>query len=97
MQPDQRIDAHGAQPYANLLDRVNGGILYGSGASIANFPNHLKHYVLWNFNHRGNLTHYDFWRPGNARDRFVQPIIVGFHGDPATFNTGALQVLRIQW
>ena len=94
MQPDQRIDAHGAQPYANLLDRVNGGILYGSGASIANFPNHLKHYVLWNFNHRGNLTHYDFWRPGNARDRFVQPIIVGFHGDPATFNTGALQVLE---
>ena len=94
MLPDQRIDAHGAQPYANLLDRVNGGILYGSGASLANYPNHLKHYVLWNFKHRGNLRHYDFWRPGNARDRFVQPIIVGFHGDPATFNTGTLQVLE---
>lgn len=94
MQPDQRIDAHGAQPYANLLDRVNGGILYGSGASIANFPNHLKHYVLWNFNHRGNLTHYDFWRPGEARDRFVHPIIVGFHGAPATFNESTLQVLE---
>ncbi|MDP6039485.1 MAG: DUF4955 domain-containing protein, partial [Candidatus Latescibacteria bacterium] len=82
MRPNQRIDAHGAQPYANLLDRVNGGILYGSGASIENFPNHLKHYVLWNFKHAGNLTHYDFWRPGSARDRFVQPIVVGFHGDP---------------
>ncbi len=94
MRPNQRIDAHGAQPYANLLDRVTGGILYGSGASTANFPNHLRHYVLWNFKHQGNLTHYDFWRPGNARDRFVQPIIVGFHGDPATFNKNTLEVLE---
>ena len=94
MRPDQRIDAHGAQPYCNLLDRVNGGILYGSGASLANYPNHLKHYVLWNFKHRGILRHYDFWRPGDARDRFVQPIIVGLHGDPATFNESTLQVLE---
>ena len=96
MQPGQYIDAHGAQPYANLLDRVNGGVLYGSGASIENFPNHLKHYVLWNFLHRGSHTHYDFWRPGNARDRFVKPIIVGFHGDPVTFNEATLQVNESQ-
>ncbi len=92
MQPNQRIDAHGAQPYANLLDCVNGGILYGSGASIENFPNHLKHYVLWNFLHRGNQTHYDFWQQGQSRDRFVKPIIVGFHGDSVTFNESTLQV-----
>lgn len=96
MQPGQRIDAHGAQPYANLLDRVNGGILYGSGASIENFPNHLKHYVLWNFLHRGSQKHYDFWLPGDARDRFVKPIIVGFHGDPVTFNESTLQVNESQ-
>ncbi|MGA1198480.1 MAG: DUF4955 domain-containing protein, partial [Candidatus Latescibacterota bacterium] len=89
-------DAHGAQPYANLLDRVNGGILYGSGASIENFPNHMKHYVLWNFRHSGNQSHYDFWLPGDARDRFVKPIIVGFHGEQATFNENSLEVLESQ-
>jgi hypothetical protein len=75
---------------------VDGGILYGSGASIENFPNHLQHYVLWNFKHRGNLSQYDFWRPGNARDRFVQPIIVGFHGDMASFNEASLLVNESQ-
>jgi hypothetical protein len=94
MQNNQRIDAHGAQPYANLLDRVNGGVLYGSGASIENFPNHLKHYVLWNFRHSGNQPHYDFWQSGQARDRFVKPIIVGFHGQNATFSKTSLGVLE---
>lgn len=95
MMRGQRIDAHGDQPYANLLDCVNGGILYGSGASIWNLPNHLKHYTLWNFNHRGNNTSYDFWRPGaSSRDRFVQPIVVGFHGDPVTFNEDNVEVLE---
>ena len=97
MKRGQRIDAHGDQPYANLLDCVNGGILYGSGASIWNLPNHLGRYVLWNFNHRGNLSAYDFWRLGpSSRDRFVQPIIVGFHGDPVTFNADNLGVLESQ-
>ena len=97
MQRGQRIDAHGAQPYANLLDCVHGGILYGSGASIGNLPNHMKHYVLWNFRHGGSNTSYDFWRQGeNARDRFVQPIIVGFHGDPVEFNEENLEVLESQ-
>ncbi len=96
MQHNQRIDAHGAQPYANLLDRVNGGILYGSGASIQNFPNHMKHYVLWNFRHSGNQPHYDFWQQGDARDRFVKPIIVGFHGASATFNKNTVEVLESQ-
>ena len=97
MQRGQRIDSHGDQPYANLLDSVNGGILYGSGASIWNLPNHLKYYVLWNFNHRGTLSAYDFWRPGeSSRDRFVLPIVVGFHGDPVTFNADNLEVLESQ-
>jgi hypothetical protein len=97
MQRGQRIDAHGDQPYANLLDLVNGGILYGSGASIWNIPNHLKHYVLWNFKHGGPVSAYDFWRPGEfSRDRFVQPIIVGFHGDPVTFEKENLEVLESQ-
>lgn len=94
MQRNQRIDAHGAQPYASLLDCVEGGILYGSGASIENFPNHLKHYVLWNFYHSGNESHYDFWRSGDARDRFVKPIVVGLHGEPVTFNEQSLQILE---
>ena len=94
MSPNQPIDAHAAQPYANLLDLVNGGRLSGSGGAEGNMPNHLRHYVVWNFNHRSNRTHYDFWNINNKYGFLLQPIIVGFHGDPATFNENNLEILE---
>ena len=94
MSRNQPTDAHGSQPYANLLDRVNGGILSGTGGSESSLPNHLRHYVLWNFNHGGNQNFYDFWNTNNTYGYYLQPIIVGFHGDPATFNQNNVQVLE---
>ncbi|MCY3681556.1 MAG: DUF4955 domain-containing protein [Gemmatimonadetes bacterium] len=94
MHPNQPIDAHASQPYANLLDRVNGGRLSGSGGAEGSMPNHLRHYVVWNFNHRSNRTHYDFWDINNKYGFLLQPIIVGFHGDPVTFNEDNLQILE---
>ena len=91
MTADQPVDIHRTDPcYANLFDRVNHGRLSGSsGAGV--YPNHLRRLVFWNFNHGGNEIYYDFWQ---RNLRFVNPIIVGFHGNPATFNESVLEVLE---
>ena len=91
MSPKQPIDIHRTDPsYANLYDCVNNGRLSGSsGAGVP--PHHLRRLVVWNFNHGGNDTHYDF---GRGYLRFLHPIVVGFHGNPATFNESALEVLE---
>ena len=52
---------------------------------------HLRHLVFWNFNHGGDEAYYHFWQ---GYIRFLHPIIVGFHGNPATFEEGTLEVLE---
>ncbi len=94
MLPDQRIDSHSGQPYATLLDRVDGGILYGNGGPWAGLPHHLRHFTLWNFYTGSTLfDEYDFWKPG-AKTRFVRPIVVGFHGKPVEFVEESLQYIE---
>ena len=91
MSPAQSLDIHKTIPsYANLYDQVANGRLYGSsGGGVP--PHHLRHLVFWNFNHGGNDIHYDFWR---GYLRFLNPIVIGFHGNPATFNERSLEVLE---
>ena len=91
MAPKQPLDIHKTDPcYANLYDCVNNGRLSGSsGGGVP--PHHLRRLMFWNFNHGGEDTHYDFWQ---GYLRFVNPIIVGFHGNPATFNKNVLEVLE---
>ena len=92
MHPSQSIDSHSGTPIATLMDRVDGGVLRGSGGPLAGLPNHLRHYVLWNFNHRGRPPRqYDFWRKGR-RDRFVKPIIVGMHGARVRFAEDSIEL-----
>ncbi len=87
----QSLDIHKTKPsYANLYDRVSNGRLYGSSGTGVQ-PHHLRRLVFWNFNHGGDDTRYDFWQ---GYLRFLHPIIVGFHGNPATFNESALEVLE---
>ena len=91
MAPNQPLDIHKTDPsYANLYDCVNNGRLSGSsGGGVP--PHHLRHLVFWNFDHGGDDTHYDFWQ---GYLRFLHPIIVGFHGNPATFNKNVLEILE---
>ena len=91
MSPDQPLDIHKTKPsYANLYDCVNNGRLSGSsGGGVP--PHHLRRLVFWNFNHGGDVTHYDFWQ---GYLKFLFPIIVGFHGNPATFNESDLEILE---
>ena len=49
----------------------------------------------WNFHQGPESKHYDFWnRVLDGRDIIIKPIIVGFHGNPATFNGNTVQVLE---
>lgn len=91
MSPDQPLDIHKTDPsYANLYDFVSNGRLSGSsGGGVP--PHHLRRLVFWNYNHGGDVTHYDFWA---GYLKFLFPIIVGFHGNPATFNESDLEVLE---
>ncbi|MYB55157.1 MAG: DUF4955 domain-containing protein [Gemmatimonadetes bacterium] len=91
MSPDQPLDIHKTDPsYANLYDCVNNGRLSGSsGGGVP--PHHLRRLVFWNYNHGGDVTHYDFWA---GYLKFLHPIIVGFHGNPATFKESDLEVLE---
>lgn len=91
MSPDQPLDIHKTDPsYANLYDLVNNGRLSGSsGGGVP--PHHLRRLVFWNYNHGGDVTHYDFWA---GYLKFLFPIIVGFHGNPATFNESDLEILE---
>ncbi len=91
MAPNQPLDIHKTDPcYANLYDCVNNGRLSGSSGSGVP-PHHLRRLVFWNYNHGGDVTHYDFWA---GYLKFLHPIIVGFHGNPATFEEGTLEVLE---
>ncbi|MBL8994914.1 MAG: DUF4955 domain-containing protein, partial [Spirochaetia bacterium] len=92
------IDSHSGRPFLTLFDRINGGSLYGSSGGLADYPQHLKKLVIWNFkggvkNEDGSPVVYDFWKKDSA-DMFVNPIISGFHGEKASFNEAHLEVLE---
>ena len=91
MSPKQSLDIHKTKPsYSNLYDQVANGRLYGSsGGGIP--PHHLRHLVFWNFDHGGDDTYYDFWQ---GYLRFLDPIVVGFRGNPASFNDSNLEVFE---
>lgn len=62
--------------------------MYGrSGGPLIGMPNHMRGLTLWNFERTGGVeSEFNFWRQDpNARDRFLDPIIVGFHGQPTAF------------
>ena len=96
---NQPFDLHAFQPYASLFDCVNRGRISNLGGSRRHYPNHFRHAVFWNLNHDvtgSSSTNYDFWSSTNSfsYSEILMPIIVGLHGDPATFSTGKLEVLE---
>jgi hypothetical protein len=92
---DSSFDAHGSGPYATLLDANRGGLLRGrTGGPLEAQPNHLRGFTLWNFEHLGPpLFQYDFWaEDATTRDRFLFPVVVGFHGTASSFEEDDLAV-----
>ena len=96
MQPEESFDMHGMYPYATLFDCVEGGNFAGSGGPVPSFPNHLRHFVAWNFDQRrapvrfvNHKNGYDFW---GGRPSLVMPILVGMHGQLSPVNEKTVAV-----
>ena len=76
---DQGIDLHGANPYANLFDRVDG-VFDQNGSSLSNYPNAGPYNTFWNFVHDSNdgAKTLDFWDLSSRKLwTFANPIFVG--------------------
>ncbi len=87
-------DSHAGRPYLSLYDCNSGGRISSSGG-LRDYPQHLPGLVLWNFRNTAPGIHYDFWKRGK-NNRFVNPVIVGFHGEKATFEPGHVGVMESQ-
>jgi hypothetical protein len=90
MNVNATVDNHGGVPHANLLDDVTGGVLFGNGGPIDNYPHTGRYYTLWNFRHRATANRtYDFWDNVNRNSHtFALPIFAGFTSD-TTINLGS--------
>ncbi|EDY82772.1 hypothetical protein VDG1235_2395 [Verrucomicrobiia bacterium DG1235] len=95
--PDSSFDSHSTGPYATLLDACSGGWMYGrSGGPLAGMPNHMRYLTIWNYERTGgDEPVFDFWRENpNKRDRFLDPVIVGFHGLATEFEESSVGVVE---
>ncbi|MCV9387300.1 DUF4955 domain-containing protein [Reichenbachiella ulvae] len=82
MQVDQSFDSHSGQPYATLVDNVNGGVFNKNGGPHESYPHHARHLTFWNFKHRstGNIG-YDLWSMSRNGNTYAEPFFVGFQAD----------------
>ena len=89
------IDSHAGRPYANLFDNISGGVISSSGG-LRDYPQHLRYLVIWNYENQADReVQYDFWLKG-SNNKFVKPIIAGFHGTPAKFNLNNVGIMESQ-
>ncbi len=98
MQKDQSVDSHSGQPYATLLDDVQGGDFDQNGGPIESYPHHGQHLTFWNFRHSSTSGKtYDFWPSGRNGFTYAYPLFVGFQSDTdITFLNEGLNELEDQ-
>ncbi len=94
--PDGCFESHATQPRATLIDCCEGGWKrWRQGGDAVQMPNHLADLTIWNFD---NTTAYSgtwkWWDQSSYWWKFLPPIVVGFHGEPVTFDED--QTLRIE-
>lgn len=82
MQPDQSFDSHSGQPYATLMDDVQGGVFNKNGGPHESYPHHARYLTFWNFRHEatGNIS-YDFWSLPRNGNTYAEPFFVGFQSN----------------
>ncbi len=83
MSEDQSLDSHSGQPYATLIDVVEGGVFDRNGGPHESYPHHARDLVFWNFRHNSSSNQsYNFWsvnsRNGNT---YADPYFVGFQSN----------------
>ncbi len=90
---DSCFESHATQPRATLIDCCTGGWMpFRQGGDAAQVPNHLADLVVWNFNSTTpQTTAFIFWDHDSRWWKFIPPVIVGFHGEPTTFDASQVQ------
>lgn len=92
---DSCFESHATQPRATLIDCCTGGWMrFRQGGDEAQVPNHLADLVIWNFNSLTAQTDFIFWDHSSCWWKFLPPVIIGFHGEPVTFDM--TQVSRLE-
>lgn len=96
---DSCFESHATQPRATLIDNCQGGFVpWREGGDINQLPNHLNDLTIWNMN--ATVVAYDkgwnntwiWWDENNKWWKNLPPIIVGWSGQPITFDTSAKQI-----
>ena len=91
---DACFESHATQPRATLIDCCMGGWMkYRQGGDENQVPNHLGDLVVWNF---CSVTHqagtFNWWDHSSKWWKFLPPVVVGFHGEPCTFDETQMKV-----
>ncbi|MEP3390515.1 MAG: DUF4955 domain-containing protein [Reichenbachiella sp.] len=96
MLEDQSIDSHSGQPYATLMDDMDGGVMNKNGGPYESYPHHGRDFTFWNFVHKSSETRtYDFWDAVNRNgNTYALPNFIGFqpNGTVNKFDVGIDQM-----
>ena len=91
---DACFESHATQPRATLIDCCSGGWMkFRQGGDANQVPNHLADLTVWNFCSvtPSNGT-FNWWDHSSQWWKFLPPIVVGFHGQPTTFDESQMTV-----
>ena len=91
---DSCFESHATQPRATLIDCCRGGWMKSrQGGDEDQVPNHLGDLTVWNFE---SITPangvFGWWDHSSKWWKFMPPIVVGFHGQPTTFDESQMIV-----
>jgi hypothetical protein len=91
---DACFESHATQPRATLIDCCMGGWMkFRQGGDENQVPNHLGDLTVWNFcsvtNQAGT---FNWWDHNSKWWKFLPPVVVGFHGEPCTFDETQMKV-----
>ena len=85
---DGCFESHATQPRATLIDCCEGSFRrWRQGGDAVQMPNHLDDLTIWNFNNTISFSGtWKWWDESSDWWKFLPPTIVGFHGQPVTFD-----------
>ena len=98
MVEDVSIDSHSGQPYATLMDDVDGGTMSQNGGPHESYPHHGQDFTFWNFRHKSTSDKtYNFWSIPRNGNTYAYPNFIGFQPNNAvTFDNEGMNQMEGQ-
>lgn len=82
MLEDISVDSHSGQPYATLMDDVDGGVMSQNGGPHDSYPHHGQDFTFWNYRHKSSTAKtYDFWSLIRNGNTYAYPNFIGFQAN----------------